>query len=890
VNPWHVLEIAPTRELRDIKRAYAAALKKTHPEDDPEGFQALRAAYERALGLAQQLLQPATVPPAELVEENAGAAPEDLVEVTNESTLEQATDLSEPVPPPASEPAREVPAADPGLIDSPNPHTAARALCDELLAMGEVQRAKAFTVAMRRPGWEQLDFQAALEEQLLWLLDQEFDRHGPLVGIIAQHYEWDRKRERVGRQHPLVERVAGRLEAKRWLAHVSTNGTKVEREALKLLLSPPDERAFRRFGRFTARLDIMRRLMDLLQSAQRAVLYFEVNQASATWWHRHLMSWPATVDHFIASTVLGFIFGCVAVFGIRVNLDIEESSRVAQLLPIVVIPLMIALFLGAEWLYRWWQRGMAQGRIRPFDEIRNQWSRDPTRRWTLLGVAGASLALNIGSAFNPYLAWATLAGAALIAFWYGLRTGFWIMVFMALPLAVLFSYGVDAIFAFVPQLNAVFPAVPNIAFPYLLATLLFVPVARVWSRIMARCFEGPPKEPLKAAVYLTAVLLVFGLILKGALTERREPPRIVQQQHRHSPTDQDAYRPLSELWDDQERLEQHLDVVDTRFHAVNRPPKGAKIQLWYRIAGSGNVEEVRLVESSFGNADFDVAMIDALKAFRFKRNDHYQTSAFILNYGDLGGSSRTGLRQDNALLSGPTPKVDPSAVVKRAKEFSLVPRPLEEIRKQKPDSKKVAQLYRRFYPKTDADPKASLTIAFTVEGDGTVTDSTVKSSTFGNAPFEKAVAAEIGRMRFPKNSKYEPSTFTWTFEGVNPDMGRPPRTVESMEEQLKTQDDRIFEVFVKYYPPDSSPVPKGSGIGLEFIIERDGSVSEAKVTESTFDNKEFHAAMLKAVKSVRFPPAPQNATTRFTLSYGSVRNQKKSEEPEAENGRPHPSP
>jgi tetratricopeptide (TPR) repeat protein len=75
MSPWTILGIEETRNKKEIKKAYARQLKIYHPEDDPNGFMRLRAAYEEALRLSaflpgnkdnEEENQPSLINPAEL--------------------------------------------------------------------------------------------------------------------------------------------------------------------------------------------------------------------------------------------------------------------------------------------------------------------------------------------------------------------------------------------------------------------------------------------------------------------------------------------------------------------------------------------------------------------------------------------------------------------------------------------------------------------------------------------------------------------------------------------------------------------------------------------------------------------------------------------------------
>ncbi len=55
---WNILGIDPTENVSEIKKAYAQKLKLYHPEEDAEGYQKLREAYDSALKYAKRTSSP----------------------------------------------------------------------------------------------------------------------------------------------------------------------------------------------------------------------------------------------------------------------------------------------------------------------------------------------------------------------------------------------------------------------------------------------------------------------------------------------------------------------------------------------------------------------------------------------------------------------------------------------------------------------------------------------------------------------------------------------------------------------------------------------------------------------------------------------------------------
>jgi hypothetical protein len=163
---WTVLGIEPTGDSGAIRRAYAAKLKVTRPEDDRTGFESLRAAYEFALGWARQKTTVVADPPAET------ANPQPKTAVT---------------PPPLEKNV---------AIDAEQ-ETLRRAFA-ELQAMMAAKRShsaeasRALHTILGSPALENVSVEQRAQHQLAVVLARSIPTSDPLLERAIARFQWDR--------------------------------------------------------------------------------------------------------------------------------------------------------------------------------------------------------------------------------------------------------------------------------------------------------------------------------------------------------------------------------------------------------------------------------------------------------------------------------------------------------------------------------------------------------------------------------------------------------------------------------------------------------------------------------------------------------------------------
>ncbi len=204
---WEVLGVEATDDERELKRAYARRLKLTHPEDDPEGFQELRTAYDMAQRYQWHRRQEAFHAEMEALE----AAEAEVSEGVGESRP------PEPEPEPEPSPVVEIvqPLPDRPMTDEERFNAAFQAevdaLHEDVAAMREMLAEKPlksiavrekFEAILASPALDNLGVASNFEPWIEQVLIAEAPASDLLIPVAIDHFRWqvdeDARYHRVG--------------------------------------------------------------------------------------------------------------------------------------------------------------------------------------------------------------------------------------------------------------------------------------------------------------------------------------------------------------------------------------------------------------------------------------------------------------------------------------------------------------------------------------------------------------------------------------------------------------------------------------------------------------------------------------------------------------------
>lgn len=409
---WSLLGIKATTDEREIRRAYARQLKVVHPEDDPAGFQDLRAAYDQALAMARR----APVRPSPVDDDFDAALDNDRSWLDDAISLEGGTDApSNPWVKEEEESSSPAPASDPEVTTLPKEEAQAerahfarletlhRALQQPAPAADAV--VSALLDILRS---EEMSNLSRHERTEAWIADL-ITRAGPgtsaLVEPAVHYFGWTEDRISIGRtaNGPSIgHRVLAHLDRRREIDRILGGGAE-HADALRVLTRPV---AWRTRAAALLKPGLDRRVANFLNGARWRLpeLQAHLDASAVDWWTRRLdrprLSPIALWIILLAPPLIAFF---------AVNAGPLETSWLAAFLRVwtvalaaVAAPLLGWRFLVAEARWRW-RRGPA-------------WQ---APAWMRLGWAPGLLAVLLVAAILPDATWSLLVWipVPILVFW-----------------------------------------------------------------------------------------------------------------------------------------------------------------------------------------------------------------------------------------------------------------------------------------------------------------------------------------------------------------------------------------------------------------------------------------------------------------------------------------
>jgi hypothetical protein len=375
LNPawWTVLAIAPTDDVRSVKRAYAIRLKLCRPEDDPKGFAQLREAYDGVLlALARMATRPASQATESPPPPNGAKPPLPMPLADTEPARPRggAADRGTlaPVARPLSPVARPLPKPLAGVVPirlrdgstdrgtsapmaTPLPPVAHRISDDTRSAPRSVHEVvrDILEEARRRKDqpspftlWLQhhedllsLDFKAAISQVLLRRIADEGAVARDIVDILSDFFSWTDYRNRASGSDVLLAKVRQRLAAddfRQWLDSNRYNLSHDHRVLNRVRKFGAGKRAWLLATYFKNRRDVAQSFRKVCPLYGEPAVVDVLGKDTFTFWRRALAPVPTLVQLSVALPV------CLLMATLSLTLRLTNLSGI----PPVVLAMLFA--------------------------------------------------------------------------------------------------------------------------------------------------------------------------------------------------------------------------------------------------------------------------------------------------------------------------------------------------------------------------------------------------------------------------------------------------------------------------------------------------------------------------------------------------------------------
>jgi hypothetical protein len=335
---WSALDIPPSDDERTVKRAYAKRLKVVRPDDDPEKFQALRQAYERALALIQQTFtgngEAAALLAAAKEVDPAGETEAESVTRPGLPAAKQTIILHQ-------DQERLLAAAQPAF----DADAAADALWQALMLLltpGKLRYTSAILANfVKTENFENFDVRDAFEfHAMQYCAQQNADQTARAA--MVEHFGWTDNAQHLFQHNPELARTAlARYRADqgyKWLENSAITGSQA---ALALIQTALPKRSMRLYEhKFVAE---MQELVQKIRWHLPELLAYRLNPELFAWWERQAQTPRLSLRSGVIALLLGaLVFGFLATWCASL---IPENLH-----DVTAVTAFAAIEAGALWL------------------------------------------------------------------------------------------------------------------------------------------------------------------------------------------------------------------------------------------------------------------------------------------------------------------------------------------------------------------------------------------------------------------------------------------------------------------------------------------------------------------------------------------------------------